>query len=283
MTASPPIFDLLRPVLQHASSLPAMPEVAARLLDSLERDSITLDEITALIARDPALAVKVLRLANSARYGGSHGARTLRDAASSLGLRTLRDLTLAACLVGAFPVHPGLDRVAFWQGAIATSVCARHLAAPLGQDADVAWLCGLLLRSGQLLMLQFDAQRTLQAQRLAGLAVDAVMGYERSLIGCSHPEVTAELARHWRFPPALVQALAAAADPLELRPFNRLGATLRLASVAADVRRVGVAMAQALPEVQGDLLQHVQLSAADIDGWLPPWSGITSGVDELIH
>jgi len=48
--------------------LPNMPGVAAQLMRSFSDDNMTLNRLADLIGQDPALAAKVLRLANSARY-----------------------------------------------------------------------------------------------------------------------------------------------------------------------------------------------------------------------
>ena len=45
-----------------ANQLPALPEVAHRLLDCFRREDVSLVELSELIARDSALAARVLRL-----------------------------------------------------------------------------------------------------------------------------------------------------------------------------------------------------------------------------
>lgn len=57
---------------QSPHALPTMPEVAGKLLKSFDDDNISMATLAALIGKDPALAAKVLRLANSARYSPSH-------------------------------------------------------------------------------------------------------------------------------------------------------------------------------------------------------------------
>ena len=93
---------------QKNAALPAMPEVASRLLKSFDDDNISLSAIAELVGKDSTLAAKVLRLANSARYSPSHQISSLQDAAAALGMDTLRNLALGACLAGAFPVVKGL-------------------------------------------------------------------------------------------------------------------------------------------------------------------------------
>ena len=127
-----PPLNRTDPYVQQASAMPAMPEVAAKLLNSFDRDDLSLGELTQLIVRDQALSAKVLRLANSARYSPSREVASLGDAAACLGLRTLRDLTLSASMTGAFPKLPGFDRLAFWKANLSTGVYAQTLARHLG-------------------------------------------------------------------------------------------------------------------------------------------------------
>ena len=267
---------------QAASQLPAMPEVAQRLLQSFERDDLSLSTVAGLIGKDPSLSAKVLRLANSARYSPTRTVSSLGDAAAGLGLRTLRDLTLSACFSGAFPDVRGFDRLAFWRGNMALAVYAQTLARPLGVDEDAAYIAGLTLRTGQILMLMVDADLALQAQARA-TAVDSRMAIEESMIGVSHPRLSAGLASAWRFPTDLVTAFEAAADPLAAKPFSRLGACLRLASVVTDARELGLDAAACLLEAQGPLIEHLQLDLSWVTAHLPAHSLATAGVEALLH
>ena len=75
-----------------AASLPAMPEVAQKLIRSFDRDDLSLRELSDLVARDNTLAAKVLRSANSAPW------RTCQRGASA---STRSSGAMAASVVGA--------------------------------------------------------------------------------------------------------------------------------------------------------------------------------------
>ena len=154
----------LAPFVERASTLPAMPEVANTLIRSFSRDDLSLPEVAGLIGRDQVLAAKVLRLANSPRYAPRHDIASLKDAAATLGLRALRDLTLAACMSGAFPTVIGFDRLSFWRSTLALAAYTQPLARALGLDEDEAYLGGLVLRTGQILMLMTDPEHAVLAQ-----------------------------------------------------------------------------------------------------------------------
>lgn len=110
-----------------AHSLPALPEVALKLFDTFGREQTTLGEVADLISKDTALSMRVLRMANSARYGMRRQVGHLQDAAALLGLDALRGLALTACLADAFPRPAGFDRRRFWAQNLATAGYARVL------------------------------------------------------------------------------------------------------------------------------------------------------------
>jgi HD-like signal output (HDOD) protein len=268
--------------VKQASSLPAMPEVARKLLNSFDKDDLSLSEVSSLIARDQALAAKVLRLANSARYSPSRTVSSLNEAAASLGLRTLRDLTLSACMTGAFPSFPGFDRLAFWRSTLVVATYAQVLAPALDVDPDAAYLGGLMLRTGQILMAIVDGPGMAEVARHV-VDVDSQIGFETAILGCSHPEITAELARHWHFPQTLVNGFVAAIDPLAVRPFCRLGATLRLASVVTDCTLRKVKVPEGLMATHPELAQKVNLDLDWLVAHLPDPRLAMAGADALMH
>lgn len=274
--------DTLERHAQVASQLPAMPEVAQRLLGSFDKDDLSLTTLASLIGRDPSLSAKVLRLANSARYSPTRAVSSLGDAAAGLGMRALRDLTLSACLSGAFPTVRGFDRLAFWRANMALAVYAQTLARALGVDEDTAYIAGLTLRTGQVLMLMVDADRTLDVQAHA-VAPDSRISFEHSTFGFSHPQLSARLAGSWRFPPAIVTAFEAVADPMASKPFSRLGACLRLASVVTDAREQGLDAGVSVAEAQGPLVAHLQLDLDWLATHLPDHRLATAGVEDLLH
>ena len=273
-----PVTDIY---FRNPAALPAMPELASRLLQSLGRDNVSLGEIAQLIERDASLAAKVLRFANSARYSPQHDIASLRDAANMIGLRSLRDISLAACLVSMFPPQARFDRERFWRLGLATAGQARALATPCGLDPDTAYLAGLLLRTGFVLMLMTDPVRVSGCDAAATVP-DSLMDQERAIFDCTHAEVSAVLARRWNFPAALSAALAAAADPAAAEPFSPLGALIRLASAAAEAGDLLVPEVETLQSLHPALLARLGLDPAMLQATLLPYDLLTLGIDQLL-
>ncbi|MDH0864573.1 HDOD domain-containing protein [Mitsuaria sp. GD03876] len=258
MTPVTPVSSSAERFFGGHASLPVMPEVGRKLLRSLDDDGVSLGQIAELIGKDSTLAAKVLRLANSARYSPSHSIGTLQDAAMALGLETLRNLAMAASISASFPEVKGLDRQRFWRHSVRTAGYARLLATLLRGDTDTAYLAGLMLRTGQLMMAMSEAAQVADVEAHAA-EPGSRFSLEMHRFGCTHADVTAALAEHWHFPADLVEAFKDANAPLEVRPFSMLAAILHLAEVIADACDAGLDRIEALTLAVPELVEHVRL------------------------
>lgn len=149
----------LEALFDQLHTLPTVPKVAQDLIRQFDDPDTNIDTLAHTIERDPVIAAKVLRLANSARFHGLRDSTSVEDAAMRLGFNTLRTLVLASAMTGAFRAGPGFDLKAFW----------RH-------SFEVAGICRLLARqhenrSGDRFHLRHDAQhrRAADPVRCAGL------------------------------------------------------------------------------------------------------------------
>ena len=85
-------------------------------------------------------------------------------------------------------------------------------------------------------------------------------------MGFTEGQVSAELARAWNFPDAMVDALNAAARPMQAQPFSQLGAVLHVAELLAASDEINEETVDGLP---ADLLGALHLDAAWMRHRLP--------------
>lgn len=276
-----PIPAAAEPFFANAARLPAMPEVALRLIKSFDDPDVSLLHIAGLIEKDPTLSARVLRLANSARYSPSHRIGTMVDAANALGLDTLRNLAMAAAISGSFPTCEGLDRLRLWRHAASTAAYARMLAKLLQLDSDEVFLAGMMLRTGQMLMAMSDAAAVADVEAHAQ-EPGSRFSLEQHRFGCTHADVTASLAAHWHFPDEMVQAFTDANEPLEVRPFSLMAAVLHLAEVLADAAEHHDEPVTALRNAVPELIEHLHLDLEDLQQRLDALKDPTQDVELLL-
>jgi len=246
-------------------TLPSMNEVASALIASLNNEHASVHEVSTIISKDPALSANLLRVANSAQFGLSRGVSTLDDAIALVGLARVRALAMSACLTAAFPTLPGLDRDAFWQSSTACAGYAQWLARGVGVDTQVAWLTGMMLRLGEVLIGQVEPEALKAIEQLPMQPGDR-WRREKQLIGFTEGQITAELARRWNFPLQMVQALQRSPEPLLEQAYSRLGAVLYLAYLLSEMP---VTDHDALESLPMDVLDSLKLDFDWMTATLP--------------
>jgi len=236
--------------------LPTISDVAHALIASLDNDDVSSREVAAIIGRDPALTAKLMRLANSARFGSRRGVGTLDEAIALAGMAHIRTLALATAFADAFPALPGLDTDEFWNSSMACAGYAKWLASGIGIDGAEAWLAGMMLRLGELLIYQVEPGAFAEIEQQPHLP-GGRWEREQRLLGISEGQITAELGRRWNFPEKIVRALENASDPMAAHPFCQLGGLIHLASLLADTPSDDPAILDTLP---GDVVDALGLN-----------------------
>lgn len=225
-------------VLGKVRQIPSLSVVVAELLVSLNRDESDTATLVSKIAQDQGLAARVLRVANSPFYGLNSRVSAVSEAVVVLGFHAVRSLALAAGILNVFP--PGastkFDRLAFWRHAVGTGVCARVVAARVGCEPESAFTAGLLHDVGKLALHVYfsDVFEAVLDRRSAGDLTIAEA--ERELLGYDHSAIGYEIARNWRFPPQIQQAIRDHHDP-DAQP-SALGDVVHVANslcIALDI------------------------------------------------
>lgn len=253
------IADLFKSVV-----LPVMPEVGLALINTLDQPRASLDRIQSLVAQDPALSAKMLALANSAAFGLPRRVDNLGHAVKLVGLSRIRTLALSACLHNAFPMPEGIDSTDFWRYSTDCAGYAQWLATGLNErlnvDSHSAWLIGLMLRLGELVIAHARPDVVASIERLP-CAPGERWTREHAAVGFDEAEVTAELARRWNFPPEFVHALLLVSSPLTEKPITALAGVVHLGSLLADQ-----------PEANADVIDTLPVPVMDAlalkYGWL---------------
>jgi diguanylate cyclase (GGDEF)-like protein len=200
-----------------------------------------IDRLAQALARDPMLAGRVLRVANSAFYHRRSEVTTLRGAAMVLGMRALKIVALGFTLANELPrrgVAAGLDLGVYWHRSLVNGVIARSLARSVNRDlAEEAFLCGLLSEIGKLALTHAvpDDYAPLVGEA-GGWPSDEL---ERERLGFSASEASEVILRSWQVPETVVVG-ASFAGRAELLPGTAPVDGCRLAELVG-LARLGTA------------------------------------------
>ncbi len=197
------LSDRIRGMVEAGEiSLPPIPELALRLTQLLGQEDVDAKRIAALISRDPALSGEILRIANSAAFGGLRQVGDLNQAIARLGFKQVGSVVTALLMKGHFQGGELKTKQDFqhilWDHSVATAFAARRLAPRIDADPDEAFLAGLLHDCGQLLIL-----RGADLLESDGLGVTATRDVLLELIEALHCELGFNTLTKWNLPESI--------------------------------------------------------------------------------
>lgn len=100
--------------LEGADQLPPFPDVLIRLERELSQPDVSVLRLASLLEEDVALVAQLLRVANSAYYGGRTRITSVADAAIRLGMQELRSIVYTAAVIGRYRPVGRVNMPLFW-------------------------------------------------------------------------------------------------------------------------------------------------------------------------
>jgi len=238
-----------------------------RALSDLVKSELSLtSQIAEIIRRDPSLSARLLRMVNSVYFGLSARVNNIEEAVFFLGLRQIRELSMATPVIeeleglqnsSAVPL-PWRD---LWAHSIGTAVLTREIlrATPLAIDDETDYLAGLLHNVGKVVMASAFPDELHEVTRTPHSSTSDVCAHERRLIGWDHGQIGAYYLERHQLSEEITLAVKFHNDP-NMAPRQRLFAA---AVQVADnlVRHAGISGGFELVDpVKTD-------SWMELDGW----------------
>jgi putative nucleotidyltransferase with HDIG domain len=149
-------------------------------------------------------------LANSPFYGLQRQVTTINDAISVLGLQSVRNLAITGALVAGLSGQAGGTQrfMGFWRHTTGAAVCAQALAARLRLNRGQAYVCGLMHDIGRLVLMTWFPDPYAEVMAFRQGQDCQIHRAEQEVLGLDHAHIGAELARRWRFPDLMAEAIA---------------------------------------------------------------------------
>jgi HD-like signal output (HDOD) protein len=189
--------------------LPSFPDVALRVRKALTSEEVGIEDAVKIVSAEPALAARLMQLANSATLNpGGKRLNNLRAAMARIGLNMACSVTIAFAMSQLRraetykAVQARLGKL--WHEAAHLAAVSRVIARRFTSlNADTALLAGLLQCIGRLYLL------TRAARFPALLADDAT--FER-VVSEYHLRVAQAILRNWDMDPEIVNAIGSCGD-----------------------------------------------------------------------
>jgi putative nucleotidyltransferase with HDIG domain len=256
--------------VRRTGDLPSVPAVVAKVIEVSENPNAPADDLRAVLERDPALAARILKVANSSLFAFPRRIETLSHAIALLGFRSIRNLALGASMKEVF-TRFGLTERMLWEHA----TCAGAVAAKLTDhpsievDREEAFTVGLLHDLGKIALNNVAPEE--YAKVVARVYNDNVsfVTAELEILGFEHAEFGAQVAEKWRMGPRLVHAIRLHHTPeaLEILPVEECRLTALATVTTTLCTRLGVGRREPVESLDPTTL--------------PAWSAVGLGPDDL--
>jgi len=198
--------DTLRnKIYSKIDELPTLPSTVTRLLTLFEDKRSNASLITEVILKDPALAAKILKVANSAYYGFSQKISDLERAVALLGNNMVKSLAVSIGVMKSLPSKnkTSISGKELWYHSVTVAILLREIGKRLynEKDSEHLFILGLLHDVGMVVFDQFFSENFQEVLNEAQF-VDRKDLYkiEQKVFGYDHGEVGGMLLTRWNFP-----------------------------------------------------------------------------------
>ncbi len=218
MTVSDPILseapitadpqdDQLKNLIMTIRDLPAMPHVAAKVLELSSDPDTSAARLQQVIADDQSMTARILKIANSAMYACSRRVKTLSEAIVMLGFNSIRSLVVTSAarnLYSTGAARMGLKERLLWEHSIGTAFACRLLTERKHPALrEEAFLAGLMHDIGKLVL---NLQVPAEFDEIVQIVYNENREFhetEQELLGFDHARVGALLVNKWKLSPLL--------------------------------------------------------------------------------
>lgn len=250
-------------LVERTSTVYSLPLFYERLNEAINHPRTSINDIARIITDDQGLTARLLRLANSPLFGWFGTVDSISKAVTIVGTQQLRDLALAASVMGVFTgIPPALmDMTSFWRHSVACGVIARTLATwRRVSNAERFFVAGILHDVGQLMLatalppvmmeLLLQSREALQPFHLA----------ETERLGFDHADAGGALLHAWKIPANIADPVAYHHHPSRAEQFPLGAAIIHLADLICQAMDYGRSGEWCVPPLDPDAWERLGMS-----------------------
>lgn len=187
--------------------LPVLPEISQRVLALVRDPDVSMKDVANLVRQDQVVALSLMRMANSATYGGLTEIKDLNSACSRLGMKMIANVVQTVASNNLFVT--GDKRLKgfmkkLWRHSIATAHCANAIALSMAEPrSETLFLAGLVHDIGKVMLLDIITGQYTGAIAELRVTPDLL----REVIDSFHPLLGLHIAQRWNLPPEFAAIL----------------------------------------------------------------------------
>ncbi|MBT8330731.1 MAG: HDOD domain-containing protein [Deltaproteobacteria bacterium] len=266
--------------LDRIKEIPTLPSIVFELNKYLRDPDTSIKTVCDTIEKDQAIALKILKLVNSAFYGFKSKISDLRNAVVLLGYNAVRNAIVSISVINSFPKRVKLidfDISQFWKHSLAVAVTSKNIAQLSRKESpDNCFVGGLLHDVGKVILAQYfpnlfeTVWSTLQNEHLT--FYDA----EQKSLPINHAKIGAHLAAKWQLPQGLIEAIRWHHDFQPQSKSANFVQNIYLANFIVNAYDLDPELRLDLSNMHPEVVKFMMNMMEDVGDW---YSGLTGEID----
>lgn len=191
--------------------IPTLPAATVLLIQLFQDINVDFRKVSKIIQADPGLAVRLLRISNSAYYGQVKQVDSVVRALTVIGMGETKTIVLSYKLMNVIKnfASTEFDFESYWEKSLVMAVLAREIARALGnQKLEEAFLSGLLQDIGVVILRTNKQNEYRRIADAAAVSPDTpLVKLEQQVFGIDHTRIGAEACTVWKFPNIIINAI----------------------------------------------------------------------------
>ncbi|MFW6415655.1 MAG: HDOD domain-containing protein, partial [Thermodesulfobacteriota bacterium] len=250
----------------NTEELASLPEVFAKIINTLNDPDTTADSLAEIISYDVNLSAKLIKLVNSPLYGLLQKVDSISRAISLLGLHTVKNLAVNASVMQMFKDLPPdlLDMHAFWEHSIACGVVAQLFWGSSGRKGEeIFFLSGTLHDLGRLIILKEHPEHMRAVLLHPERGKKPLYQLEKKVWGFTHFELGAKLIKSWNFPLIFSDLVKFHHFPKKAR-YETEAINIHFADIIVHAMELGDSGEKNVPPLQADFEKNLGITLKDL-------------------
>ncbi|MGD9237609.1 MAG: HDOD domain-containing protein [Desulfobacterales bacterium] len=266
--------------LDRIKDIPTLPAIVFELNKYLRDPDTSIKTVCETIEKDQAIALKILKLVNSAFYGFKSKISDLRNAVVLLGYNAVRNAIVSLSVINAFPKRVKLmdfDISQFWKHSLAVAVTSKNIAQLSKKESpDNCFVGGLLHDVGKVILAQYFPKLfeavwfALQKEHLTFYQA------ERKRLPIDHSKIGAHLAAKWQLPQGLIDAIRWHHDFQPNTKSANFVKNIYLANFIVNAYDMDPDLRLDLSKMHPEVTQFMMNMMEDVGDW---YTGLTGEID----
>jgi len=257
-----------------AEGLPSLSGQILNILDELCRTSVMDYTILQKIQYDPAIALSVLKTANSPLYGYASKISSLQQAAGLMGPGAIRNIVLTTPILERYQDNGGshtlLDHSKLWLHMAVTAALAGGLGRCMEHtETDVYFTAGLIHGAGEIALSAYRPHALLECLQLAEGEQLPLIEIEKRTLGFTHVDIGVKMVETYGFPEQLISVLRNCYGSENEEITGQLSGVVCLAKNLADSWGFADGIGSAVSVDMNKLFSLLKISEKDLEEWTP--------------